>query len=139
MAQGRPAQDDLAGVARHAIGQIRLAARDERDVTVEPARIVEDVGEHRSDDARVGAGRDPLEPLRGRIVEVELLRGGHTATRDAAAARARPISPLVMGGVTELLLAHDDPPQEPVGGVLLGERDPAEHLDRTVRDLARRA
>ena len=90
VAQGRPPQDDLARVAGHAVGQIRLATRDERDVTVEPAGIVQDVGEHRSNDARVGAGRDPLEALRGRIVEVELLGGGHTATRDAAAANARP-------------------------------------------------
>jgi len=44
-----------------------------------------------------------------------------------------------MRGVTELLLAHDDPAQEPVRGVLLGERDAAEHLHRAVRNLARGA
>ena len=41
-----------------------------------------------------------------------------------------------MGGVAELLLAYDDPSQEAMGGMLLGERNPAEHLHRTVCDLA---
>ena len=44
-----------------------------------------------------------------------------------------------MAGVSELLLADDDPSQEAVRGVLLGERDPAEYLHRTVCDFARRA
>ena len=81
VAERRATQDHLAGVAGDAIGQIGLPARDQRDVTVEPARVVEDVGQHRPDDLRVGARRDPLQPLRGRIVESELLGGGHTATR----------------------------------------------------------
>ena len=41
-----------------------------------------------------------------------------------------------MGGVAELLLAHDDPAQEPVRGVLLGEGDASEDLQRAVGDLA---
>jgi hypothetical protein len=44
-----------------------------------------------------------------------------------------------VSGVSELLLADDDPAQEPVRGMLLGERDPAEDLHRAVGDLARRA
>ena len=46
---------------------------------------------------------------------------------------------LVVRGVAELLLAHHDPPQEPVGGMLIGERDASEHLHRAVSDLARAA
>ena len=41
-----------------------------------------------------------------------------------------------MGGVAELLLTHHDPAQEPVRGVLLGEGDAAEDLQRAVGDLA---
>ena len=46
---------------------------------------------------------------------------------------------LVVGGVAELLLAHDDAAQEPVRRVLLGEGDAAEDLQRAVGDLARGA
>ena len=42
-------------------------------------------------------------------------------------------------GVPELLLAHDDAPQEAVRLMLLGEGDAAEDLQRAVRDLARGA
>ena len=46
---------------------------------------------------------------------------------------------LVVRGVPELLLADDDPPQEAVRLMLLGEGDAAEDLQRAVRDLARGA
>ena len=90
---------------------------------VAPARVVEDVGQHRPDDLRVGARRDPLQPLGGRVVEAELLAGSYGALRHAldpvgpigptprrgARGQAPAELPLVVGGVSELLLAHDDP------------------------------
>src|SRR3954453_14607181 len=47
--------------------------------------------------------------------------------------------PFVMCGVAELALAHDDPTQEAVSGVLLREGNAAEDLQRSMGDLARRA
>ena len=93
-------QDDLTRVARDAVGQVRLAARDQRYVTAHPSRVIEDLGEHRPDDLRVGSGRDPLQPLGRGIVEPELLGLGHagsvrhradpTASRVARQPRLRP-------------------------------------------------
>jgi hypothetical protein len=36
--------------------------------------------------------------------------------------------PLMFAGGTELLASHDDPPQIPVGGMFIRERDSSEHL-----------
>ena len=44
-----------------------------------------------------------------------------------------------MGGVAELALAHDDPAQEAVRGVLRREGDAAEDLQRSMGDLPRGA
>ena len=82
-----PAQDELAGVAGDAVGQVRLAAGDQRDVAVQPAGVVQHIGEQRSDDLGVGARGDALEPLGGRVVEAGLGHAGCRSRRLAASAR----------------------------------------------------
>ena len=115
LAERGPPQDDLAGVARHPVGEVGLAAGDQRHVAVDPARVVQHADEQRRDDARLGAGADRLQALRRWIVEA----GRHQVTGSGTAAGERPPErPLVVGGVAELALAHDDPAQEPVGRVL---------------------
>jgi hypothetical protein len=88
VAERRPAQDDLTRVAGDPVGQVRLAAGDQRDVALAPARVVQRAGEQRADELRVGAGADALQLLGGRIVEAGL---GH-ARSIAETARARPSS-----------------------------------------------
>jgi hypothetical protein len=44
---------------------------------------------------------------------------------------------LVVRRISELLLAHHDPPQEAMGRMFAGERDPPEHLHRAVGHLPR--
>ena len=153
VAERRPAQDDLAGVGGDAVGEVRLAAGDQRDVALQPARVVQHVGEQRPDDLRVGAGRDALEALRRGVVEAAGRRRGHAAYRSAtgvwdrrrsgrgrrgrrargrAGARGAAASP-------NSLLAQDDAAQEAVRLVLLGEGDAAEHLQGAMGDLARAA
>ena len=89
VAERGPPQDHLAGVAGDSVGEVGLAAGDERDVALGPARVVQHAGEQRADDVGLGAGRDRLEPLGGRIVEGGL-RHQLTGAGTAAPASERP-------------------------------------------------
>ena len=136
MAERRAAQDHLAGVARDPVREVRLAAGDQRDVALGPARVVQRVGEQRTDDVGLGAGRDRLEALRGRIVEPAAGDISSTGVPDGGAGERAPERPLVVRRIAELPLAHDDPAQEPMGRMLRRHGDAAEHLHRAVGDLA---
>ena len=141
----RPAQDDLAGAGGDAVGEVGLAPGDEGDLARGPARVVQHGGEQWSDDLGLGARRDRLQALGGGIVEPG--RGGRRhggvvladPSRGLGGRERAPELALVVGGVAELLLAHDDAPQEPVRRMLGGQRDATEHLDGAVGHLARGA
>ena len=143
----RPTQDDLAGVRGDAVGQVGLAAGDQRDVAVAPARVVQHVGQQRPDDLRVGALVMRSRRCAVGSLKADTMVGVPRAFQPAVAGRRKSGDgcrraserPVVMRGVAELALAHDDAAKEPVRGVLRGEGDAAEDLQRSMGDLARGA